>query len=286
MVFKFIKNYKKPYSVKKMCHLFNVSRSGFYKFLKRPLSKREKENKKLLEKIQKIFILHKKRYGSPRVFKALIKAGIKVGKHRVARIMRNNNIFAKRRKKFRITTNSKHNYKVSPNLLNRNFTPTQKNKAWVSDLTYIYTKEGWLFLCMILDLFTKKVVGWAASSSLKVDIAISAIEMAVGREHPQPGLIFHSDRGIQYACNQFRKKLDEYKMSQSMSRKGNCWDNAPAESFFNTLKVELIYTKKYKSRTEAKDDVFEYIETYYNRLRLHSSLGYMTPREFDENHAA
>lgn len=286
MIFKFIKNNSNNHSIKKMCQIFKVSRSGYFKNITRKPSKRENENTELLEKIKIIFNKHQKRYGSPRIWQELKNDYPKISKNRVARIMRENNIFAHRKKKFRVTTNSKHNYIVSPNIVNRNFKPDSKNKIWVSDITYIYTLEGWLFLCTIIDLFNKKVTGWSTSNSLEAKIAIQALAMAVGREKPSNGLIFHSDRGIQYACDDFRKEIKKYDMLQSMSRKGNCWDNAPAESFFNTLKVELIYNKKYNSRNEAIADIFEYIELYYNTKRIHSSLGYKTPIEFDLENVA
>ena len=196
--------------------------------------------------------------------------------------MRENGLKARHKKRFRVTTNSKHDYPISPNLLNRDFTLEKINTCWVSDITYIDTHEGWLYLCSILDLFSRKVVGWSMASHMRADLVIDALDMAVKHRNPPEGLMFHSDRGVQYASGTFRKKLKSYKMIQSMSRKGNCWDNAPAESFFSTLKIEEVYThSKYRTREEARKAIFEYIEVFYNRKRSHSFLDYKSPSEYE-----
>lgn len=195
--------------------------------------------------------------------------------------MRENNIVPKTVKKFKATTNSKHNYPVSPNLLNRNFKVDKPFVAWVSDITYIATHEGWLYLAAVMDLYSGKIVGWAMSERMTQELVISALKQAAGRTRPPRGIILHSDRGVQYACKRYRNLAKSYGFRQSMSRKGNCWDNAPMESFFGTLKTELIYHENYRTRNEARQSVFEYVETFYNRVRLQQRLGYMSPVEFE-----
>jgi len=199
----------------------------------------------------------------------------------VARLMAKNNIYAKTKRKFKVTTDSKHNYPLSPNLVKQNFTAERQNQIWTSDITYILTLAGWLYLTVILDLFNRQIVGWSMSHRLTANTTtIPALIDAVHRQHPDSGLIFHSDRGVQYACHDFRNKLAEYNMIQSMSSTGNCYDNAVTESFFHTLKTELVHFEKYETREQAKQSIFEYIEVFYNRERLHSALDYQTPVEY------
>ena len=286
MIFDYILKNKDGHSIEKMCQVLKVSCSGYYKHKKLPPSKRSIQNTKLLSIIEEKFYLNKKRYGSPRMYQLLISLDHKISLNKVARMMKNNGLYAKKKKRFRITTDSNHKYYVSPNILKRNFNPKLKNQVWVSDITYLWTDEGWIFLCTIIDLFNKKVVGWALSNSLSTELVLTSFEMAVMRENPSHGLIFHSDRGVQYTAKEFRSKLKSYKMVQSMSRKGNCWDNAPAESFFSTIKTELIYMKNYKTREEVRNEIFEYIEIYYNRVRLHSSLGFLSPLDYENKLAA
>jgi putative transposase len=264
-----------------MCRVLKVSRGGYYAWLSRPLCQREKENQILTEKIKVIHQESKMNYGSPRITSALLDEKIKVSRPRVARIMRKNKIVAKTHRKFKITTNSKHSYSISPNLLKQDFTADQPGQVWASDITYIPTFEGWLYLTVIIDLFNRQVVGWSMSNSMRAsDTTIPALEHAYNRFRPSPNLIFHSDRGVQYACNEFRKKISNFCIIQSMSGKGNCYDNAVSESFFSTLKKELIYSEKYKTRQSAKQAIFEYIEIFYNRKRKHSFLGNMSPEQF------
>lgn len=266
-----------------MCKVVKVSRSSYYKWLKGGISKRKYENQILTNEITKIFHMSKQTYGSPRITMALAKQGFKASRPRVAKLMRLAGLKSKVRKKYRITTDSNHKYPVSKNLLKREFNPGRINKVWVSDITYIRTKQGWLYLTIIMDLFDRQIIGWALSRTMHANkTIIPAWMMAISRRKISDELIFHSDRGVQYACNEFRKLLKgNLLISQSMSRKANCWDNAVAESFFKTLKTELIYHEKYNTISEAELSVFEYIEIWYNKQRLHSSLGYLTPHEYE-----
>ena len=265
-----------------MCQILDVSRSGYYAWISRPESHRKRSNRDLLERIKKIYKVSRETYGSPRVTKALNNDGIKCGKNRVAKLMKENNIAAKTKRKFKATTNSKHSYPVAPNLLNQNFKATKPNQIWVADITYIPTDEGWLYLAAIVDLFQRKVVGWAMDSTMTKQLCIDALNQAIGRCRPSRGLIHHSDRGVQYASNEYKNVLKNYGITQSMSRKGNCYDNACMESFFGTLKTELIYFTRFKTRAEARLAIFEYIEVFYNRIRLHSKLGYRSPEDFEK----
>jgi len=237
----------------------------------------------LLERIDQIHTESKGRYGSPRITEQLHDEGYKVSRPRVGRLMRHNGICAVSKKKFKVTTDSNHNYPVSPNLLNRDFSTIEPEKVWVSDLTYIFTQEGWLFLTVIIDLYNRMVVGWSMSSGMSAsETTIAALKHACNRFRPPAGLIFHSDRGVQYACTDFKELIANNRMRQSMSAKGDCWDNAVAESFFATLKKELVYRHNYKTRWEARQSIFEYIEIFYNRIRKHSTLGNKSPEQFRE----
>ena len=276
-----MKDNNKSYSIERMAKVFGLSKSGYYSWIKRPESKSSIENKKLLKVIKEIHENSKKRYGSPKIYKALLKKGIKCGRNRLIRIMRENNIKSITKKKFKITTNSKHNNPVYNNILNRQFEVKEPNKVWGSDITYIYTNEGWLYLCVIIDLFSRKVIGWCLSKSISVDIVINAIKMAYFNRNYPKDVLFHSDRGVQYTSHDFQKILKSYNFNCGMSRKGNCWDNACAESFFRSLKLEEVNHYKYLTRDEARISIFEYIEVFYNKKRIHSSLGYLTPEEYE-----
>lgn len=265
-----------------MCKVLKVSRSGYYAWIKRKPSKRAVENQELMEQIREIYKKSKGTYGSPRITEELKINHVHVSRSRVARLMKKANIRSTIKRKFVTTTNSKHSFPISPNLLNRKFKVDRQGKVWVSDITYIRTLEGWLYLTVIMDLADRKIIGWALSSSLKAsDTVIPAWRMAICNRPFDTKLIFHSDRGVQYACTEFRMLISaDPRVCQSMSRKGNCWDNAVAESFFKTLKTEWVYRKKYVSRKQAKISVFEYIETWYNTQRIHSSLNYLSPTEY------
>jgi transposase InsO family protein len=277
-----MKENSKTFPVKKMASIFNLSRSCYYTWLNSEPSVHERRDRELLAEITRIFNLKRKLYGSPRIYNELHGTEYSCSQNRIARLMRENKLVARQKKRFKGTTDSSHDYPVSPNLLNRNFSVDSINKCWVSDITYIDTMEGWLYLCTILDLFSRKVVGWSMAAHLRAELAIDALDMAVMHRNPPDGLIFHSDRGIQYASKEFREKLQPYNMIQSMSRKGNCWDNAPAESFFSTLKIEEVYQKKYITKEEARRSIFEYIEVFYNRQRSHSFLDYLSPVKYEE----
>lgn len=269
------------FSVAEMCRVFKVSRSGYYRWLKRGPSRREVDNRKLDAEIREIYNHNKGRYGSPKITQELKDRGWKVSKNRVAKRMREMGLRSIIRRKFRVTTDSKHNFPVAPNLLERNFTADGPNKVWVSDITYLATCSGWLYLTVIIDLFSRLVVGWALSSSLSHDMVVTALKRAIRGRRPGNGLIFHSDRGVQYACTDFRKELGKHGFVQSMSRKGNCWDNAVAESFFGVLKTELVYHTRYEGHQDTLHSIFEYIEVFYNRERRHSTIGYLTPVEYE-----
>ncbi len=282
MKYQFIENHRSAFAVEKMCQCLQISKSGYYAWRVRPKSKRSAANEKLDHHIRIIYEHNKGRYGSPRITEALNEQGIPCSENRIAGRMRKKGIKAKTKKRFKVTTHSKHSYPIAENLLNQNFTVQRPNQVWVSDITYLWTREGWLYLAVILDLFSRKIVGWAMSHSLSHKLVSDALQQALWRRRPGPGVIFHSDRGVQYACTAFRNLLQKNKFLQSMSGKGNCYDNAVAESFFHSLKIELVYFETYLTRQDARNSVFEYIETYYNRTRLHSKLNYCSPVVFEQ----
>jgi transposase InsO family protein len=269
------------YSSVLMCRVLSVSRSGYYAWLVRSESARSVDNRRMLAKIRAIHARSRKTYGSPRVYKKLRADGETCGEGRVARLMAANGIRAKQKRKFRVTTDSKHNLPVAQNLLSRQFDVAEPNRVWACDITYIPTGEGWLYLSAVMDLYSRKIVGWSMSDRLERPLVIDALIMAQRRRKPAEGMLHHSDRGSQYASHEYRMDLRMYGMTPSMSRKGDCWDNAPVESFFGTLKTELVHHRKYRTREEARRDIFEYIEVFYNRERLHSSLGYLSPTDFE-----
>jgi putative transposase len=264
-----------------MAEVLHLSRSGYYAARKRPTSCRERENLFLVEEIRTIHKSTRQVYGSPRITAELNAHGFSCSENRVARLMRKNHIAAKTKRKFKITTVSKHHFPIAPNLLMQSFSADCPNRVWASDITYISTGEGWLYLAMVKDLHSKRVVGWSMQENLKRDLVINSFKQAVMQRRPQPGLIFHSDRGVQYACKDFRDLLKEHQAVQSMSGKGNCYDNAVSESFFGTLKTELVYPTRFSTRAEARAAIFDYIEVFYNRQRRHSALGYLSPIEFE-----
>jgi putative transposase len=283
MKYIFIEFNRSDFRVEKMCQALQVSRSGYYKWRKRPKSKQALENERLLIKIDEVFKKSKKRYGSPRIWQALRQQGFRCGENRVARLMRKAGLISIRRKKFKATTNSKHNHPVAPNLLNQDFSVDRPNVVWVSDITYIWTYSGWLYLCVIIDLYNREIVGWAIKSRMTQQIVLDAFDMAIKNKRPTLGLIFHSDRGSQYAALSVRKVLKKHQLVQSMSKKGDCFDNAVAESFFATLKTECVYPEVFYTREQAISEIFEFIEIFYNRQRIHSTLNYQTPISFNSN---
>jgi len=281
MKYRFIQCHERYYRLFKLCSVLKVSRSSYHNWLHRIPGKRKQENQMLLEEIKKVHKDSRMTYGSPRITAELNDRGYTCSRPRIARLMRKHNIRAKTKRKFKITTNSKHHYPISLDLVNQDFSAMAPNQLWTSDITYIRTKEGWLYLTIILDVFNRQIVGWSMSNRLKTtQTTIPALIQAYKRRKPAPGLIFHSDQGVQYASHEFRYYLKKYKIVQSMSGKGNCFDNAISESFFSSLKTELIYFEKYQTRTQAQSSIFEYIEIFYNRKRKHSSLGNKTPYEY------
>ncbi len=280
---------KANFTVAFMCRHLEVSTSGYYAWERRPVSLRQKEDTRLLPLIQDAHRRSRGNYGSPRVHDDLVDQGEQVGRHRVARIMRENGITARPLKKFRKTTDSEHAFPIAPNLLERHFEADAPDQVWVSDITYIWTARGWAYLAVIVDLFSRRVVGWGLESHMRTELVLKALEMAKGHRDIQPGLIFHSDRGVQYASNEFREKLSELGITQSMSRKGDCWDNAVAESFFATIKRELVRKCFWLNQVAARAGIHEYIEVFYNRRRKHSTNGNLSPVEYErrfDNHAA
>jgi transposase InsO family protein len=281
MKYWFMDQHSSAHGVQKMCRVIRASRSGYYRWKKQPLSKRQQENEKILMEIRESHKNSGRAYGSPRITDDLRENGTICGENRVARLMKANAIVGKAKKKFKATTNSKHNLPVAENLLEQNFVAAKPNTKWVGDITYIWTMEGWLYLAVILDLFSRQVVGWAMSDRLKSGFVIEALRQAIGRRNPDSGCIFHSDRGIQYACDDFRAELKANGFIQSMSRKDNCYDNAVAESFFHTLKTEHVYDYRYETRAAARQSIFVWIEMIYNRRRKHSALGNRSPVSFE-----
>jgi transposase InsO family protein len=271
------------YPLKVICRVLEVSKSGYYAWKSRPKSQRRIDNEALLIEIRRVFIDNDSDYGSPRIWNDLNNVqGVRCSENRVARLMRESGIVAIHRRKFKATTNSKHNWPVAPNLLERKFSVGEPNKIWVTDITYIWTWEGWLYLSFVLDLYSRGVVGMAMSNRITDELTQSALKQAIGRRNPSEGLIHHSDRGSQYASGDYQKLLKHHGITPSMSRKGDCWDNAVAESFLHTLKVEKVNRYRFKTRDEAKSKIFEYIEMYYNRKRAHSTLGYLSPFDFEK----
>ena len=282
MRYEFIRAEKVRYPVRLMCRLLEVSRSGFYAWLNRRDS-RELNDRRLLQLIREIFAQSDKTYGSPRIYRELRDRGVRCDKARVERLMRENEITPPRKKKYRVTTDSNHKNPVAPNVLQRDFTSPAPNRRWVSDITYVWTWAGWLYLAVVLDLFSRRVVGWAMDSRLDTEsLTLNALHMALRNRAPDRGLIHHSDRGTQYTSGDFQKVLDARGIVCSMSRRGDCWDNAVAESFFATLKLDLIFRRTFRTRREARQAIYRYIEVFYNRQRRHTYLGYLSPAEFEE----
>lgn len=264
-----------------MCQILGVSRSGFYAWKRCPESVRAREDRRLTERIEAVHRHSRRTYGSPRVHAQLRADGERCGKNRIARLMRQAGIRSKVARKFRPTTQSSHSLPVAANQLNQNFWVEAPNAVWVADITFIHTRQGWLYLASILDLYSRMVVGWAMDKTLSRQLALDALEMALRRRRPEAGLVHHSDRGGQYCSYEFQKRLQAVGMICSMSRRGDCYDNAVMESFFHTLKTELVHHHAYQSRKEARASIFDYIEVFYNRQRLHSSIGYRTPTELE-----
>lgn len=288
MKYAFITQQPPRFSVTRMCRLLGVSTSAYYDWRKRPESPRRLEDQRLAEKVKQSHAQSRMIYGARRIRKELLETGETISRGRVARLMRQQGLESKVKRKFKATTNSHHDRPVAPNRLERNFQADRPNQAYVGDITYIATHEGWLYLAVLIDLYSRAVVGWSMAERMTAQLANDALTMAIWKRKPPKGLLVHSDRGSQYASALYQNTLQERGFICSMSRKGNCWDNAPAESFFHTLKTELTHHRRYQTREEAKQEIFEYIEVFYNRQRRHSTIGYQSPSGFEENyqHAA
>jgi putative transposase len=268
-----------------MCDVLEVSKSGYYAWCSRPTSPRSQENERLSQQIQEIHQESRKTYGAPRIHASLKAKGFQAGRHRVARLMRQQGICVHPKRRFKRTTDSNHPFPIAKNMLNRSFSTAEPDKAWVADITYIPTHQGWLYLAVVIDLFSRRVVGWSMAEHMQTELVLSALEAALGhRSAAASGLLFHSDRGSQYASGDYRAALKDAGISCSMSRRGNCWDNAVAESFFGTMKTELIHLQNFATREDAKTTIVEWIEVFYNRQRLHSTLNYCSPVQFEQDY--
>jgi len=280
--FAFIATEKATFPIRLLCRTLHVSRAGFYAWHGRAPSPRARADARLGLEITTIHAESRQRYGSPRIHAELRDRGCRTGRKRVARLMRVRKLAARRRRRFRVTTQSRHPFPVAPNVLARQFARAAPDQAWVTDITYIPTGEGWLYLAVILDLYSRFAVGWAMSERITDDHTLDALDMALARRGPRRGLLHHSDRGSQYASGDYQQVLAQHGIVCSMSRRGNCWDNAVAESFFATLKVELVHDAAWDTRAAARREVFEYLEPFYNGRRRHSALGYLSPRAFEQ----
>ena len=285
MRFKFIREHLGEFQLGIMCRVLEVTRGGYYSWRSREEGPRRLDEAVIREAAAGLFADSNQTYGHRRICAGLAVLGMLCGPKRVARLMKKWGMQVKTKRKFRLTTDSRHGLPIAENLLDRQFDQETPNAAWVSDITYIQTDEGWLFLATTLDLFSRKIVGWAMDDHMRTDLVTRSLQMAIDNRSPGPGLIHHSDRGSQYASKEFRSMLASHDMVASMSRKGDCWDNAVMESFYRTLKVERVHRDRYKDRRQAKTAIFKFIETYYNTDRMHSKLGYQSPNEFEARHS-
>lgn len=286
MKYVFIQNHVGRYSVVRLCNALGVSRGGYYSWLSRPESRRAREDRQLLPRIRAVFRESRQRYGSPRVH-AELRDEVRCGRHRVARLMRQDRLQARPKRRFKRTTQSAHAQPLAGNELQRQFEVATLDTCWAGDITYIWTQEGWLYLAVLLDLCSRRIVGWAVNDRLTEELTLRALDQALVRRRPSAGLLHHSDRGSQYAAGEYRKKLARHGLRTSMSRRGDCWDNAVVESFFSSLKTELFAGQRWPAtRAEARRELFEYIEIFYNRKRRHSALGYLSPSRFEQDRRA
>jgi transposase InsO family protein len=282
MIYALIKDHKDTFPIEVLCETLEVGTSGYYLWAKRQESQRKKRRAELAEKIRMVHAQNRKVYGSPRVHQELLALGEKVCRNTVAKVMKAHGIRAKTPRTFRVkTTDSDHPHPIAPNTLNREFKVETINTVWTTDITYIPTKQGWLYLAGVMDLCSRKIVGWSMGSTMETSLVRDALTMAIKARNPGPGLLHHSDRGVQYACREYREILDRHRMEASMSRTGNCYDNAPTESLWGTVKTEAVNEEQFETREQAKAVLFDYIEVFYNRRRRHSSLGYLSPEQFE-----
>jgi len=285
--FAFVRDHKAEFPVEVLCEVLKVSRSGYYAWSRRPPSPAALRRGQLVAEIRVAHGESRATYGSPRVYRALKARGVSCCENTVARLMRAERVRAKARRPFVVrTTDSRHDRPVAKNVLNREFYPDKPDTVWTADITYVPTAEGWLYLAVVLDLFSRRVVGWATADHLRSELACDALRMALEHRKPRGELLHHSDRGVQYASESYQRLLADHAIEPSMSRTGNCWDNAVTESFFSTAKRELTHHESYATREEASQSLFEYIEVFYNRRRLHSTLGYRSPAEYEVRFAS
>jgi len=282
--YQFIKEQQEYFSLAALCRTMQVCRGGFYAWKKRGKSVRQQQNETLTEQIKAAYEESDETYGSPRIYKELNEAGIAGSEKRIARLMRLHNLRAVKPKRFVVTTDSDHEMPVAKNLLARTFEAETPDTRWTADITYIWTSQGWLYLAIILDLFSRRIVGWAMDHNIERSLVLSALEMAIAGRNPSPEMLCHSDRGSQYASEDYQKRLKKAGIVCSMSRKGNCWDNAPTESFFASLKKEMVYRTSFATREQARMAIFGWIEVWYNRKRRHSTLGYLSPEAFERQY--
>lgn len=281
MKYTFVRDEAKNHSVEQLCNIMEISRSSYYAFESKSLSKREEADQRLIPIVQEIFKENRKAYGYRRISNELKGRGENCGYYKTASLMRKLNLKPVAKRRFKLTTDSKHSLPIFTNVLNRNFKPSKMNQAWTSDITYVDTHQGWLYLAVVMDLYSRTVVGWAMDKNMATGLVKNALNMALSKRKISTGLILHSDRGSQYASHEYQSLLKQHGIICSMSRRGNCWDNAPMESFFRSLKVECVYQQSFEQRDEAKTEIFSYIEGFYNRQRKHSALNYLSPREYE-----
>lgn len=286
MRFRFIEEHLRAYPVRLMCRVLEVSPSGYYAWRSRSGSRRSREDRRLKVLIRALHRQSRQSYGAPRIHLDLVEQGERCGRHRVARLMREAGLQGARRRRYRATTDSQHTYPVAPNHLAQRFTVSRTDKVWLADLTYLPTREGWLYLAAVMDLASRRIVGWSTSERIDQKLVLEALDRALVTRRPAPGLLHHSDRGAQYAAHRYQRRLVAAGLVSSMSRKGNCYDNAPMESWFATLKIEYLKGRTLASRALAQSELFDYIERFYNRQRRHTKLGYLSPAQWEDQLAA
>lgn len=282
MKYAFIGAHRTEFGVIGMCRALQVGRSGYYDWRKRAESERSRQDRALLMEIRRVHYGHRQAYGALKTWRALRSAGVQCGKHRVARLRRLDGIEAKRKRKFRLAYQARQSAPPAPNLLQAPFRASRPDRVWVADITFVATRSGWLYVAVLLDLYSRRVVGWSMKERPTQELVSEALKMAVEQRRPEPGLLHHSDQGIQYSSGVYLQMIKHHGVVRSMSRKGNCYDNAVVESFFSSLKNELIHHRDYHTREQARMEIFEYIELFYNRQRVHQSLGYLTPVGYEE----
>lgn len=276
-----VKEHQNEFSISAMCKVMDISRSSYYEHLHKPQSARTMKNQEMSAMVSEVFKEGRATYGARRIRQKLIQKKVTISRRKVSKLMKESNLEVKTKRKFKATTDSNHNQSVAPNLLDRKFDVLEPNRYWVGDITYVPTEEGWLYLATVIDLYSRKVIGWSMDSRMKAELVNNALLMAIWQRKPTADIVWHTDRGSQYASDSHRAIIKQHHIKQSMSRKGDCWDNAVAESFFGSIKTEAIHHHKFKTREEAKHVIFEYIEVFYNRIRIHSANDYLSPVDYE-----